>query len=310
MFNRNTKVETFSGNIQINHYDAEEQRHEIEENGKLVSFIFCGDEVVTEESQEDKIRYIRTNVLAASDAESARMYYHYASDEMGSITYVVDSEAKEILNQYDYDTWGNPTVCEEKVSNRFRFNGQQYDLITQQYYLRARYYNPVIGRFTQEDTYRGDGLNLYVYCANNPVYYVDPSGHSACPGETDRIKNLVNKNKVNHGQGFSNKVYNPQPGERTFDGYVKQTSDPEIALYTKSTGFNNQNGEVGGQFKRFGANSHYGLSPHVHQPTRHVDGKGIVHGRTGKTVGVDTLLPDRNDVKQLYQYLNKGKYHK
>ncbi len=29
----------------------------------------------------------------------------------------------------------------------------------------------------QEDTYRGDGLNLYAYCANNPVIYYDPSGH-------------------------------------------------------------------------------------------------------------------------------------
>ena len=35
----------------------------------------------------------------------------------------------------------------------------------------------MIGRFMQEDTYRGDGLNLYAYCANNPVMYYDPSGH-------------------------------------------------------------------------------------------------------------------------------------
>ena len=50
--------------------------------------------------------------------------------------------------------------------------------VTQQYYLRARFYNPVIGRFTQEDTYYGDGLNLYQYCQANPVGYVDPSGHN------------------------------------------------------------------------------------------------------------------------------------
>ena len=55
------------------------------------------------------------------------------------------------------------------------------DPITQQYYLRARFYNPVIGRFTQEDTYYGDGLNLYQYCQANPVGYVDPSGHNVCP---------------------------------------------------------------------------------------------------------------------------------
>ncbi|MBQ2744476.1 MAG: RHS repeat-associated core domain-containing protein, partial [Lachnospiraceae bacterium] len=52
-----------------------------------------------------------------------------------------------------------------------------YDLLTNQYYLKARYYNPVIGRFTQMDTYHGDGLNLYAYVGNNPVRYVDPSGH-------------------------------------------------------------------------------------------------------------------------------------
>ena len=52
------------------------------------------------------------------------------------------------------------------------------DPVTQQYYLRARLYNPVIGRFTQEDTYYGDGLNLYQYCQANPVGYVDPSGHN------------------------------------------------------------------------------------------------------------------------------------
>lgn len=49
--------------------------------------------------------------------------------------------------------------------------------MTGQYYLRARYYNPVIARFTQEDTYYGDGLNLYTYCRNNQILNHDPTGH-------------------------------------------------------------------------------------------------------------------------------------
>ena len=198
-FNRTEKVETFDGHVQINRYDAEGLRHEMEEDGKLVQFIFRGDEIVTEETENKVIRFIRGYDLIASDAESARTYYHYASDEMSSITHVVTGEDKEcreeaqqnprtassdktdavVLNRYEYDAWGNTTVCEETVENRFKFNGQQLDPATQQYYLRTRFYNPVIARFTQEDTYRGDGLNLYAYCANNPVYYVDPSGHVA-----------------------------------------------------------------------------------------------------------------------------------
>ena len=180
-FNRTVKVETFDGNVQVNRYDAEGLRHEMEENGRLGRFIFHkGEAVAEQEENSNVIRLIRGSELIArsSDSESARTYYHYASDEMGSTTHIVD-ESGNVQNRYAYDAWGKIEVKEEAVPNRFTYYGQQIDPITQQYYLRARFYNPVIGRFTQEDTYRGDGLNLYAYCANNPVYYVDPSGFAS-----------------------------------------------------------------------------------------------------------------------------------
>ena len=175
-FNRTTRVETFDGNVQVNRYDAEGLRYEMEENGNLVQFIFNQErEVVTEEDSTGLTRLIRATELIARSSDSARTYYHYASDEMGSTTHIVD-EAGTVQNRYEYDAWGNLTAQEEAVSNRFKYTGQQFDPVTQQYYLRARFYNPVIARFTQEDIYRGDGLNLYAYCANNPVLYEDPSG--------------------------------------------------------------------------------------------------------------------------------------
>ena len=177
-FNRTIRAELFDGNVQVNRYDAEGLRYEMEENGNLVQFIFNLDrEAVTEEDSTGLTRLIRSTELIARSTDAVRTYYHYASDEMGSITHIVD-ETGEVQNRYEYDAWGNLTLCEEKISNRFKFTGQQLDPITQQYYLRARFYNPVIARFTQEDTYRGDGLNLYAYCANNPIFYTDQSGNT------------------------------------------------------------------------------------------------------------------------------------
>ena len=114
-FNRTTKVETFDGNIQLNRYDAEGLRYEMEENGNLVQFIFNQErEVVTEEDSTGITRLIRDTELIARSTDTARTYYHYASDEMGSTTHIVD-EAGAVQNWYEYDAWGNITAKQEAI---------------------------------------------------------------------------------------------------------------------------------------------------------------------------------------------------
>ena len=193
--NRIAEVQTKAGDIQKNHYDAEGLRSQMEENGKLVSFVYADREVITEEDEAGAhIRYIRGHELLASDSAHARTYYHYACDEMGSITDITDCDGT-VLNHYAYDAFGNRTVEEETVENRFGFAGEMMDAVTGQYYLRARFYNPVIARFLSEDTYYGDGLNLYAYGHNDPVRYVDPSGHikKICSKKYGELKKKVDE---------------------------------------------------------------------------------------------------------------------
>ena len=171
----------------------------MEENGNLVKFLYADREVVAEEKEDGNvIRFIRGYDLVASDSESARTYYHYACDEQGSITHVLgENETGEysLKNYYEYGAFGDFREKQEEVENRFGYNGEIFDPIGGQYYLRARYYNPVIGRFTQEDTYYGDGLNLYAYCRNLPIGYEDPSGHAASAICDTKARELEEKRK-------------------------------------------------------------------------------------------------------------------
>ena len=99
--------------------------------------------------------------------------------------------------------------------------------------------------------------------------------------------------------------------EHPYDGSIVNMGIVEVKLYTSSAGFNSNNGNIGGQFKRFGSDSHAGLSPHVHQPQRNVTPTGDIYGGVGsKTSNGGVTSPGSKDVKQLYDYLNNGKYRK
>ena len=81
----------------------------------------------------------------------------------------------ELIEDYDYDAFGNQINQSTEKSTPFRYAGEYYDEETDLIYLRNRYYSPTVGQFITEDPAK-DGTNWYVYCRNNPIMHVDPWG--------------------------------------------------------------------------------------------------------------------------------------
>ena len=91
----------------------------------------------------------------------------------GDVTALVSDGA--VTKAYDYDAYGVEKNPDPNDTNPFRYCAEYFDQETQNIYLRNRYYNSSNGRFLTEDPAQ-DGLNWYVYCGNNPVMRIDPSG--------------------------------------------------------------------------------------------------------------------------------------
>jgi RHS repeat-associated protein len=105
---------------------------------------------------------------------------YYLVDGLGSTRGLTD-ENGNVTNVYSYDAYGNLIDSVGNSENSYLFAGEQFDESLEQYYLRDRYYDPSVGRFTRRDTYEGDNFNpitlhKYLYTGANPINRIDPSG--------------------------------------------------------------------------------------------------------------------------------------
>ena len=108
---------------------------------------------------------------------------YYPTDQLGSVIGMTDAN-DAIVNQQRYARWGEQQAAtaklpgtSETVYNRLQYAGREYDIATGLVHMRARYYDPALGRFISEDPIGfAGGINPYAYAGNDPVNTTDPYG--------------------------------------------------------------------------------------------------------------------------------------
>jgi RHS repeat-associated protein len=114
-------------------------------------------------------RYVQTqNVDESLAILRSSVTSYYEADGLGSIT-SLSSAAGALAQTYTFDSFGNKTASSGSLTNSLQYTGRELDSETMLYFIRARYFDPVSGRFLSEDPigFSGDGTNFYSYVENN-----------------------------------------------------------------------------------------------------------------------------------------------
>lgn len=124
--------------------------------------------------------------------------YTYHFNNIGSTIAITDA-TQEIKNKYSYDPFGVllSEVEDVNLKQPFKYVGQ-YGVMTEPngfYYMKARYYDPKVGRFVSEDPigFGGGDVNLMRYVRNRPTMLIDPFGLWFTAGHDAIIDSFVKK---------------------------------------------------------------------------------------------------------------------
>ena len=185
------------------------QLSSMQKDGTSLSFAYSDAGLRTEKTVNGATRrYIwNSGRLMADVGASDAFYFHYSSggeligytyktadtetecilvkNQQGDVERVISADGT-VLASYTYDAWGSVLTAEGTLAaaNPIRYRGYYYDAETGLYYLQSRYYDPAVGRFINADDYvsTGQGIcgcNMFAYCLNNPVNYIDKNGINA-----------------------------------------------------------------------------------------------------------------------------------
>lgn len=182
-----------TGNINYS-YDPKNNLLQYSQGNNSITYEYDG---LGQRRRRNNTRYVLDNaynVLIETDANGNAQYYYihglgmiarvkistgqpyyYHHDFRGS-TVAITNSSQTITHQYQYGSFGETQQVQEEDFNSYRYVGkygvgyESKDLT----FMRARYYQPSVGRFNSE--YPVWATNLYPYGNNNPLLFIDPSG--------------------------------------------------------------------------------------------------------------------------------------
>ena len=121
-------------------------------------------------------------VKDSQDGGSTFATYYYVLNHQGDVVKLINSSSS-VVASYTYNAWGEILTATGTMAdiNPLRYRGYYYDSETGWYYLQSRYYDPVMHRFINADSFASTGAgilgcNMFAYCNNNPIIYSDTTG--------------------------------------------------------------------------------------------------------------------------------------
>jgi RHS repeat-associated protein len=175
-------------------YDSENRLKTVQKNGAaLAEFKYDGDGTRVQSIINGVTTRFVGEYYEVTDSVVTKYYggtamrvggtlYYLLSDHLGSNSLILDTTGN-VVGETRYTAWGEERSSTGTVSTDYTYTGQysntdDFGLM----YYKARWYDPVLGRFAQADSVVPDitqpqGYNRYTYAGNNPVKYSDPSGH-------------------------------------------------------------------------------------------------------------------------------------
>ena len=159
-------------------YDHTGQRIKKIENGVTTYYIGKHfEKQVAGETQTNTSYYFANGERVAKKDPTGQVFYYHA-DHLGSASVITDSSGN-LVERIKFYPFGE---IRDGGNERYLYTGKEKDKLTDLYYYEARYYNAELKHFTQTDTiapdlYDPQDLNKYAYVRNNPIKFIDPTGH-------------------------------------------------------------------------------------------------------------------------------------